>query len=91
MKHTNTNVSRSQHQDWRQIREALAFYQRLNLCCIPLIYGDKKPAVAWQPYQNRKPSFDEIVTWFHEGKETNLGIVCGAKVNPSNPQYEENP
>ncbi len=41
---------------------------------IPLRPGDKRPAVAWEPFQHRRPTDTELTSWFGVG-ENNLGIV----------------
>ena len=54
-------------------------YSELGLTVIPLKAKEKKPDVPWQPYQTRRPSSEELDTWF-EGKtvgEVGVGIVCG--------------
>jgi hypothetical protein len=51
-------------------------YLKKNLSVIPLIYGDKKPAIEWKEYQSRKPTEDEVRKWF--SKLHNIGIVCGS-------------
>jgi hypothetical protein len=54
---------------------ALLYLQR-GLSVIPLVYGDKKPAVRWEEYQSRRPTEDEVKKWF--SKLSNIGIVCGS-------------
>ena len=49
----------------------------LGFSLIPLRPNDKKPNVQeWSPYQSRKPTSEEILSWF-EGRNDNIGIVCG--------------
>lgn len=43
-----------------------------------MIWGAKNPAInAWKLYQTSAPAFEELVAWFHEGKPTNIAIICG--------------
>jgi len=57
---------------------ALTYLQR-NLSVIPLVYGDKKPAIEWKEYQGRRSTEDEVKEWF--SKLYNVGIVCGSVSN----------
>jgi len=48
----------------------------MGLCVIPLKERGKEPIVAWETYQKRMPTDEELHTWFDNGKN-NIGIVCG--------------
>jgi hypothetical protein len=50
-------------------------YLQMNLSVIPLVYGDKKPAIEWKEYQDRRATEEEVRKWF--SKLHNVGIVCG--------------
>jgi hypothetical protein len=64
--------------DWPKLRKAIEVYERLGLRYIPLVWGDKKPAIkAWEPFQSRAPTLEELVSWFGEGKPNGIGIICG--------------
>jgi hypothetical protein len=54
---------------------ALLYSQR-GLSVIPLAYGDKKPVVRWEEYQDRRATEEEVRKWF--SKLHNIGIVCGS-------------
>ena len=56
----------------------LDFYQAEKLNLIPLIHGDKKPVGEWKEYQQRKITKEEINTFFLQGTQHNIGVVCGA-------------
>jgi len=59
---------------------ALAFARRyvdLGLSVIPVIYREKKPALNWKPYQDRRPTQGELREWFHNGEAQNVAVVCG--------------
>ena len=59
---------------------ALAFARRyvdLGLSVIPVIYREKKPALNWKPYQDRRPTQGELREWFHNGQAQNVAVVCG--------------
>ncbi len=43
---------------------------------IPIIYGDKKPAIKWSEYQTKLVTLEQCKEW--EGKRYNVGIVTGA-------------
>lgn len=64
--------------DWQKLRKAIEFYEREKLRYFPLIWGAKKPDISsWKPFQSRAPTFEELVSWFHEGKPSNIAIICG--------------
>jgi hypothetical protein len=54
---------------------ALLYLQK-GLSVVPLVYGDKKPAIRWEEFQSRRPTEDEVRKWF--SKLHNIGIVCGS-------------
>jgi hypothetical protein len=43
---------------------------------IPIVNGDKKPAIAWDDFKKRLPTDEEIKTWF-ENTNHQLGLVTG--------------
>lgn len=53
-------------------------YQSLGWSVIPLRRGDKKPAIAWESFQDRIAAEPEMTAWFARWPEANLGIVTGA-------------
>jgi len=56
----------------------LNYYTHEGLNLIPLIHGDKKPVSEWKKYQQRKITKEEINTFFLQGTQHNIGVVCGA-------------
>jgi hypothetical protein len=74
----NYNVSRDS--EFKTVMLSYAFtYLQKNLSVIPLVYGDKKPAIEWKEYQGRKATEDEVRRWF--SRPHNIGIVCGSVSN----------
>ena len=67
--------------NWEKLQSALQFYQREKLRYFPLIWGAKKPGIAWKPLQDRPPTFAEMAEWFQEGKPVNVAIICGGASN----------
>ena len=67
--------------DWVKLQNALQFYQREKLRHFPLVWGAKKPTIAWKPLQDRPPTFAEMAEWFQEGKPVNVAIICGGASN----------
>jgi len=64
--------------DWPKLRQAIEFYTRERLCYLPANWGRKKPALdSWEEFQTRLPTMAEKAEWFHEGKPTNIGTLCG--------------
>ncbi len=65
--------------DWMALENAIAFYESDKLRYFPVVWKGKKPAIdSWKPFRSRVPSFEELASWFHEDKPTNIGIICGA-------------
>ena len=52
-------------------------YSRLGFSVIPLIPGEKKPAVAWKPYQKKRADEKQITAWWSANPKCNVGIVTG--------------
>jgi Bifunctional DNA primase/polymerase, N-terminal/Primase C terminal 1 (PriCT-1) len=55
---------------------ALAYLAR-GWSVIPLRPADKRPLVAWQEFQHRRPSEAVVRAWFRQHPEAGLGIVTG--------------
>ncbi len=55
----------------------LEFYQQQGLSFFPLPYGKKEAAISWKCYQERKPTYAEISTWFKNEHKSNIAVVCG--------------
>lgn len=45
---------------------------------VPVRPRKKSPLIAWQPYQQRHPGFEEVAAWFRKWPGANVGIVTGA-------------
>jgi len=62
--------------------QALALYQEMGLCVIPIEGKRKKPLVAWKEYESRQPTKEELASWSEQywsnGADANVGVVCGA-------------
>jgi hypothetical protein len=69
------NVSRDSKLKTVMLSYALTYLQK-NLSVIPLVYGDKKPAIKWDEFKSRKPTEEEVIKWFSNLR--NIGIVCGS-------------
>jgi hypothetical protein len=52
-------------------------YLARGWCVLPLRGGDKRPLVAWEPFQNARPSPDQVADWFSRWPSANIGIVTG--------------
>ena len=53
------------------------FYQQQGLSFFQLPYGKKEAAIPWKCYQERKPTDAEIRSWFKNGHQSNIAVVCG--------------
>jgi hypothetical protein len=65
------------HFGWPKLRKAIEFYESERLCYLPAAWGQKNPRVSWEEYQTRLPTIAEKAEWFHEGRATNIGVLCG--------------
>jgi hypothetical protein len=53
------------YEQFSDMREYVRLYTAIGLCIIPIIPSTKKPALtSWAEYQQRKPSPNELETWF---------------------------
>ena len=59
-----------------QLLHYAKFYHEKGLNVIPVVFRDKKPALDWKEYQERRSTEEEIERWFSSGKY-NIGVVCG--------------
>jgi putative DNA primase/helicase len=53
-------------------------YCQHGLGVIPLIRAGKKPLVAWKHFQAARPTSDQVLEWFAEYPNANIGILTGA-------------
>jgi hypothetical protein len=58
-------------------RAALEYLKR-HWSVIPMRARDKRPAIRWQEFQQRRASEKEIQEWFKRWPEGNVGIVTGS-------------
>lgn len=52
-------------------------YHSEGLCVIPIVERDKRPAIDWIEYHERRSTQDEVLAWFGNGHNYNCGIVHG--------------
>jgi Bifunctional DNA primase/polymerase, N-terminal len=53
-------------------------YQQRGFSVIPIQPKEKKPLVAWEPYQTDRASEETLTQWFTSWPDANVGIVTGA-------------
>jgi len=58
------------------LKFARGYVLKLGFSVIPLIKREKRPAIQWLEFQKRKPTDEELKSWFSDGKY-NIGIVTG--------------
>lgn len=64
--------------DKQVILDYARFYLSKGFSIIPIKLKDKRPALpSWLEYQNRLPTDKELIEWFGNGTEKNIGIVTG--------------
>ena len=52
-------------------------YAEMGFCVIPVLSGQKVPAIKWTEYQTRKSTAEEIKAWWSRWPTANIGIVTG--------------
>lgn len=62
----------------KDIELAALEYLKLHWSVIPVRAHDKRPAIRWQEFQQRRASKKEIQEWFERWPEGNVGIVTGS-------------
>lgn len=56
--------------------EHIKKYLSYGWCLVPVVKGEKRPAVNWKEYQDRKPTNEELQRWFSD-PEVGVGLVTG--------------
>ena len=59
------------------LQKLLALYQARSLSIFPLKPKKKRPIEEWAIWQERRPTPQEVDSWFKNGGAKNLAIVCG--------------
>jgi hypothetical protein len=72
----NQQIVGGQQQNNRLIIAAFA-YLKQGLSVIPVKTKGKTPLVDWKIYTQRKPTQEEILKWFQNQPNVNVGIVTG--------------
>jgi hypothetical protein len=64
--------------DWTIFDYAL-WYTESGFSVIPIKPRNKEPLAKWKEYQKRKPTVDEVESWFKDKtpEDVGIGIVCG--------------
>jgi energy-coupling factor transporter ATP-binding protein EcfA2 len=63
------------------ILNAVMDYESHGFSVIPLRPRDKKPLQKWDEYQRRRATDDELLLWFDQNPDANVGIVTGSVSN----------
>lgn len=58
------------------LNHALHYYD-LGFSVIPIIPGQKKPMLKWEPYQTQRADRSQIESWWQQWPSANVGIVTG--------------
>ncbi|MBI3001978.1 MAG: bifunctional DNA primase/polymerase [Deltaproteobacteria bacterium] len=61
-----------------ELLTAALIYQKRAFSVIPIQPGEKKPLFAWEEYQSRRATEEEIKPWWLKWPEANVGIVTGS-------------
>jgi len=65
----------------KTLEAAIEYVEKYKFSVIPLIPGDKKPSIKWEPFQTRLPEKSALVSWFGNNPKANIGIVTGKVSN----------
>jgi len=72
----------TQGQNSRNTLAALSIYSNFGMSVIPLAPNSKQPALSsWAEFQRRRPNEAEMRTWWGNGHQNGIAIVCGKVSN----------
>jgi hypothetical protein len=57
--------------------ESALRYLEMGFSVIPIVPGEKKPCVKWEPYQKERASKEQITAWWTINPKANIGIITG--------------
>ena len=57
--------------------KAALLYLKLGFSVIPIRAREKKPLLAWEEYQNRRATEEEIKAWRSRWPDSNIGLTTG--------------
>lgn len=57
--------------------QAALKYMDMGFSIIPIIPGQKKPLIKWESFQKQKASKTQIISWWSQTPDANIGIVTG--------------
>jgi hypothetical protein len=52
-------------------------WRRHSVSIVPVLPGQKRPALEWAEYQHRRATPAEVSAWVHRWPDAGVGIVCG--------------
>lgn len=58
------------------LKAALSYHDR-GWCAIPIRHKEKAAEIPWRARQEERPEREQVEEWFSDGKNHNIGIVCG--------------
>lgn len=73
----NSKASRDPDKDGGRVLDSALAYLARGWAVIPVRPRGKRPLVAWEEFQRRLPTEDEIRGWFARWPDANLAIVTG--------------
>src|SRR5690349_3200043 len=57
-------------------------YHRRGLCVVPQMPGAKCPCVKWKPYQDERPTVDDLAYWFgRRFRDAGIAVILGPVSN----------
>lgn len=62
------------------LEKALYYTNTMNFSVIPLL-PNKKPLLAWEPWQHKKATDDEVTRWWTKYPDSMIGIITGEVSN----------
>jgi hypothetical protein len=57
--------------------EAALQYMEYGFSVIPIVPGSKKPLIKWEPFQKQRATKTQIISWWSQTPDANVGIVTG--------------
>ena len=60
------------------MQDAALWYAKKGYSVIPVQPQGKKSLIDWAPYQQKKATIKEVISWWQKWPQANIGIVTGA-------------
>jgi hypothetical protein len=74
----------------KSLLQALELHER-GFCVVPLIQGTKRPCIKWKEFQTVMTTQQQVIDWFIQWPEADIGVITGAVSNMMVLDYDQEP